>query len=352
MQFCERRPEICERFDRFWSGADTDRPVLFLTAPKDTPDTSVPPPSWDDPRDRVLPENMVARARHQLARTAYLAEGYPHFFVNFGPGVLHACIGGEADVSLPDTTWFPRFLDDITQVASLEFQREGAWWRQIMAVTDALLDELGENLVVSITDIGGVADVLASSVGREQFLMDAIERPDAVKAAVDHCHALWMEAYEANCTAFAGRQDVTTPWWPVLSRGRTYMTQCDLNALVSPRVFEDLFVGELGQIFRALDHGAYHLDGIGTEVQVPALLAQEGLHCIQWVPEPGTSALAHAEMLRGIQDAGVSVTFHLRAEEVEQACRVFDPRRLLLMVDCRSEAEARGLIEDTLRWCG
>jgi hypothetical protein len=295
---------------------------------------------------------MVAWARHWLAGTAFLAEGYPHNFTNFGPGVLHACIGGEADFSHWDTTWFPEFLSDISEFERLRFDPHGKWWTAIRRATNALLDELGDELVVSIADLGGGADILASAVGTQQLLFDVVERPEVVKRAVDHCHTLWMQAYEDNVSWFAGRQDVTTPWWPVLSRGRTYMTQCDFNSMISPRVFADLFADELGAICRKLDNGAFHLDGIGTEVHVPALLAQQGLHCIQWVPEPNTSALRHKRMLREIQEAGVSVTFGLRPEEVETACRELDHRRLMLNVWCQSEAEARALIENTLRWCG
>ena len=351
MHFCEKFPEIIERFDRYWAGADTDRPLLFLTTPSEDPDTTVGRPEIANPADRILPENMVAQARAQLAHTAYIAEGFPHFFVNFGPGALHACIGGDADFGSPDTTWFPRFLSDIEEFTTLRFQPEGKWWPRSMAATDALLDELGGELVVSFTDIGGAADIVGSAVGRESLLIAAVERPELVKKAVDHCHTLWMEAYEANYAAFAGRQDVTTPWWPVVSRGRTYMTQCDANALVSPKVFSDLFADELGAIFKALDNAAYHLDGIGTESQVPALLAQESLQCVQWVPAPGATALRHERMLREIQEAGVSVTFALTPEEVEQACKKFDPRRLFLNVSCESEAQARELVENTLRWC-
>jgi len=155
MRFCERYPDICERFDRFWRGADTDRPLLFITCPKDDPDDSVPPPELDRPEGRVQPEKMVAQARHRLAHTACHAEGYPHFFANFGPGVLHACIGGEADFSSTDTTWFPEFLSDIDEFTSLRFHPEGKWWTAIQRATNALLEELGEELVVSFTDIGG-----------------------------------------------------------------------------------------------------------------------------------------------------------------------------------------------------
>jgi hypothetical protein len=352
MQFCQRYPEIIARFDRFWAGADTDRPVLFLTAPKDQPDTSVPPPpELARPEDRVLPEHMLASVRYRLARGASFAEAYPHFFMNFGPGVLHACIGGEADLSSMDTTWFPQFLSDLSEFPALRFDPQGKWWQAIARSTNALLEELGEEIVVSFTDLGGAADILASAIGTEQLLLDVIERPELAKRAVAHCHALWMQAYEANYRWFVGRQDVTTPWWPVLSRGRTYMTQCDFNAMVSPQVFASLFADELGGIYQALDNGCFHLDGIGTEVHVPALLALEGLHCVQWVPAPGTSALRHKKMLREIQEAGVGITFAIRPEEVELACREFDHRRLYLVVSCDSEKQARELLGNALRWC-
>ncbi|MBN1459872.1 MAG: hypothetical protein JXA57_10050 [Armatimonadetes bacterium] len=351
MYFCEKYPDICTRFDRFWKGEATDRPLLFLSAPKDEPDESVPPPDYSNPTDRVLPEHMISQARYRVARTAYYAEGYPHFFGNFGPGVLHACIGGEADFTSLDTVWFPEFLSDISEFTKLAFEPEGKWWTAIREANLALLEEVGEEIVVTFTDLGGVADILASAVGTQQLLLDVIERPEVVKAAVDHCHTLWMDAFEVHYTWFQGRQEVTTPWWPVLSRGRTYMTQCDFNSMISPRIFSDLFAGQLGATFAELDHGCFHLDGIGTEVHVPALLAQPGLRCIQWVPEPGVSPLRHTEMLRGIQEAGVAVTFAMKPEEVKTACREFDPRRLLLSVDCESEAQAKELVENTLRWC-
>jgi hypothetical protein len=350
MQFAQRYPEIMERFDRFWAGADTDRPLLFITAPKDDPDESVPPPSYERPQDRVRPEVMVASARFRHAYTAYFAEGFPHCFVNFGPGVLHGCIGGELDLTHPETTWFPPFLSDVEEFPALHFDPEGKWWTLIMQSTATLLQEVGEDFVIAITDIGGCGDVVASAVGR-QILLDIAERPGAVRAAVDHCHALWREAYEHDYSLIHAQQDVSTPWWPLVSRGRTYMTQCDINALISPQAFQNLFLDDLAAIFKHLDHGGFHLDGIGTEAHAPVLCAQEGLRVIQWVPPPGTSALRHEKMLREIQEAGVNVTFFIRPDEVEQACRVFDPRRLMLNVECESEAQARDLVENTLRWC-
>jgi hypothetical protein len=168
---------------------------------------------------------------------------------------------------------------------------------------------------------------------------------------VEHCRTLWLEAYEDLQRLISQHQDVTTVWWPFVSRGRVHMTECDISALISPRAFKRVFLGDLAAMYRRLDHGAYHLDGPGTECHVPALLEQPGLHCIQWVPGPGVSALAHAAMLRRIQEAGVSITCSAAVPDVEEMCRVFDKRRLFLRVGCQSEAEAKQLLDNVLRWC-
>jgi hypothetical protein len=238
----------------------------------------------------------------------------------------------------------------VTEFTSLRFDPTGKWWTRIMASTQAVLEAVGDEAVLAITDIGGCGDIVASAVGRD-ILVDIAERPEAVRAAVDHCHTLFLEAYEANYQLIHALQDVSTSWWPFIARGRTNMTQCDINALISPAAFRDIFLPDLAGIFKALDYATYHLDGIGTEAHMPALVAQPGLRCIQWVPAPGTSALDHADMLRQIQEAGVNITFAPRFEDIERACKIFDPRRLMLNVWCQSEQQARETVENVLRWC-
>jgi hypothetical protein len=350
MRFCERYPEIAERFDRFWRGAETDRPLMYVSFPKDGADRAAKPPAFADPAERLRPENMVAAARYKLATVDYCAEGFPHVFVNFGPGVLHACIGGELHVRDERTVWFPPFVKDIGDFTKLRFDVKSPGWKSIAAATTALLDAVGDEMVMSFTDIGGNADVLASAVGTEQLLMDCLDRPEDIKAAVRHVHTLWWQAYEANAALFAGRQDVTTTWYPFISRRRVYMTQCDFSAMIGPDPFRELFAPELWDTWKRLDNPAFHLDGVGTEVHVPALLAAGKVQCVQWVPPPTASALEQVKMLREIQEAGVSVTIGIKKlEEVVQACRELDPRRLMLIVGCRDAKQARAVVEDALR---
>lgn len=352
MQHLQEHPEILERFDRLWKGADTDRPVLYVTFPRERPDPAVLRPQPAHPADRLRPDLMLARARWELARTDYLAEGFPRFFVNYGPGVLHACIGGELHVRDEATVWFPHFLDDLAKFPALAFDPQSRWWRTIMETTALLLEDLGDRMLVSYTDIGGPGDVLASSVGTEQLLMDIAERPELVGRCAEHAGRLWEQAFAANHALLAERQQLFTHWYPVLSRGPTYLTQCDLNAMLGPESFATLFAPGLARAWKMLADAVYHLDGVGTEAHVPALLAPGGLKLVQWTPPPGESALKWAAMLRGIQEAGRSVTFNVRQpEEVERACKLLDRRRLLLVANCASAAEARALVERARAAC-
>ncbi len=348
MEFREKYPETLARFEKFWRGEDTDRPVLVLTYAQDG---SVTPPHYDQPGDRLKPEAMLAKARHKLARSGHVAEGFPHFFVNYGPGVLHACIGGELEVRDERTIWFPHFLHELEDFGKLEFQPEGRWWSTIRETTQLLLDEVGDEMVVSYTDIGGNGDVLASARGTEAFLLDCAMKPEVVKPAMAHVHNLWMAAYNDLHELLAGGQDVFSAWYHVLSPRRTYMTQCDFNAMIGPDMFSDLFAPELAATYRELDNPAFHLDGLNTETHVPALI-KAGVQCIQWTPAPGSSPVDHVKMLREIQEAGVSVTTGLCDDgDLETLCRELDPRRLCLLGGAGSREKAEAMVETALRIC-
>ncbi len=350
MKFAERHPETLKRFERFWKGEEADRPVLYISFPREEPDPGVEPPDYARPADRLDPEAMLAQARYKLSRAGYFAEGFPHFFVNYGPGVLHACIGGDLHVRDERTIWFPEFLDDLADFEKLRFDPGGKWWRKITETTRLLLAEVGDELVVSYTDIGGNADILASLIGSQKLLMECADRPEVVKAAMGHVHGLWMQSFNHVHDTLAAGQDVFTPWYSVLSAGRMYMTQCDFNAMIGPDMFRELFAPELGATYRELDNPAFHLDGLNTQVHVPALIEQ-GVQCIQWTPPPGHKAVESIDMFRQIHEAGVSITCGADPEHVETFCRELDHRRICLLVRCKGADEAEKLVEKALRSC-
>ena len=103
-----------------------------------------------------------------------------------------------------------------------------------------------------------------------------------------------------------------------------------------------------------MDHTIYHLDGAGALKHLPRILEIERIDCIQWIQGAGKPLPSQwIELLQRIQAAGKSVQlFYAGAhggdadfqQEVEILCDALDPRRLFLVIEARSVAEADRLV--------
>lgn len=65
------------------------------------------------------------------------------------------------------------------------------------------------------------------------------------------------------------------------------MFQSDFSYMISPAMFARFVVPELRESCRRVDHGFYHLDGIGQLPHLDGLLQIEPLRGVQWVPGAG-----------------------------------------------------------------
>jgi hypothetical protein len=83
------------------------------------------------------------------------------------------------------------------------------------------------------------------------------------------------------------------------------MLQCDFAYMIGPQMFERFVMPDLEACCAALDHGFYHLDGVGQIVHLDYLFSLDRLRGIQWVPGSGQPVEEHwLPLLRRIRDAG------------------------------------------------
>ena len=83
------------------------------------------------------------------------------------------------------------------------------------------------------------------------------------------------------------------------------MLQCDFSYMISPRMFERFVVPDLSACCETLDHGFYHLDGIGEVPHLNHLLNIARLRGIQWIPGAGQPAPEEwLPLLKRIRDGG------------------------------------------------
>ena len=162
---------------------------------------------------------------------------------------------------------------------------------RVKAVSAAIVERFQGQVAVSMTDLGGNLDIVASFRDTQDLLVDVIDHPDEVERVVNQVTDLWMRYYReldevirpANKPGCRG----STSWTPIWSTGRTYMLQCDFSYMISPAMFERFVVPDLTRCCDFLDHGFYHLDGKGEIPHLKHLLNIERLRGIQWIPGDG-----------------------------------------------------------------
>jgi hypothetical protein len=293
---------IWRDWNAWWAG-ELDRPLVTLeiTDPVPGADTSqLSKFGLEQPADEVL-DNW----QRILEATHWLGDAYPKWWVNYGPGVMAAFLGSPVSWS-PDTTWFAP-LAGVESLADMHvaYDAHNPWWQRVKTLTTCAVERWGRQVLISITDIGGNLDILASLRGSEKLLLDLMDDPCQVERLVREITLLWIRYYDEleAITSATGRGNAC--WGPCWSPGKGYMLQCDFSYMISPRMFERFVMPDLVACCAHLDYGFYHLDGKGEIPHLDHLLSIERLRGVQWQPGDGQPLADHwLPLLKRIRDAG------------------------------------------------
>ncbi len=347
---------IADVNERWWQNA-LGRPVIRAVFTDDTalsgqgyaPKNFLPNYDWS------LSAAEALRQEYRATTAArYLGDGFPLQWMNFGPGVLAAMVGGEGH-SAPETVWFEpgKFAGLELADFHIEFNPDSPWAQRLAAMyraATALQPELP--CILGMSDLGGVFDVLASLRGTETLLMDLFDAPDEVTRLLAEEGEAWRAAYEYfDALIRAEKADGPVSCWAgILSPRRCYMLQSDFSYMISPEMFADFTAPELAKQCRFLDHAFYHLDGKAQLLHLPHLFAIPNLNGIQWIPGDGAPPQCEwPEVLDAIEDAGLKLQLLGGIDNVEPALRrMKHPERahVVLSVGRDELARAERLVAD------
>lgn len=298
-----------------WWNHDLGRPMVMGNT---RIRTSRPRPAWWNDVGRIqhnIPaEDVAEEMLDDVRRTIHHGDAWPREWMNFGPGIAAAFLGGDAHPS-PETMWFTPGKWKGVQLRGIrpEYDEDNPWWRRVQDLTQACVAAFGRSAVVGITDIGGNLDIAASLRDTEPLLMDCLDDPEGVDMLCRRITPLWLRYYDEQCsiTEAAGRG--TCCWASLWSPGRTYMLQSDFSYMISPALFERWVAPDITECCRHMDHGFYHLDGKGELPHLDVLLSIPELRGIQWIPgdgQPESGDPAWWPVLRRIRAAGKLVQIY------------------------------------------
>lgn len=296
-------------YEAFWNQEANGRACLNLCAPKENA-AMLPLPEDTTARWEDL-ETLKKIALHNFENTRYYADGFPSYFVNFGPGCLAAMIGGSYKLA-PHTVWFENqpLIEDFDALPEFLLHKDSPMYRLVDSFTKGFLEAGKAKLYTSITDIGGTYDVLAALRGTQDLLMDLYDSPQQVKEAVRRIQPLWKEYFLHYAKLLMEGQGCMTSWQPIYSEKSYYPLQCDFSAMISPKMFEEFILPDLKYQTEYMERSIYHWDGPDEIPHLDHLLSLPRLTAIQWTAGDGNPDLTDEcwfDNYRRIQAAGKSL---------------------------------------------
>ena len=317
IEFSEKRWDyVMREYEAFWEGKAT-RPLAHVTlygADPGRPAPDVPPFTMEHMHDfSYTADQVIDRIDYEICCCKYIAQGFP--IVNmgmFGPGVVAAFLGAKVD-NRTGTVWFhpPDGEIDIHKLR-FSYDPDNIWLERIRSLYVAGTKRWEGQVVMTMTDLGGVLDILASFLTTEGLLLALIEEPEEVERLASEITSLWRKYYDEFAALMPNRHGCAE-WGHMLSAKRTFMLQNDVTYMISPKLFERFALPGLREICGWLPRSFYHLDGVGQLPHLDALLSIGNLTGIQWIPGGNKPTAAFwPEVLKKIRDGGkLAQTFDL-----------------------------------------
>jgi len=339
-------------YEKWWN-RESKKPLLSITVSrKKCRGKTSKWDGWDLLREKDNPEKAVDNFERMAENILYLGEAYPNLWLNLGPGVLAAYITGFLKFT-GDTAWFeyPMEWNDIEKLLT-SINEDNEWWCYTKRLAHLVGGKSRGKFVPGMTDIGGIADVLASLRGTQNLLIDLIECPERVLAAMDKILELWHHVYDEIYGILSKYMEGTSAWMRVWCPKRWSPIQCDFSVMISPKMFEKFVAPYLKKQACRLDHTIYHLDGPGEIPHLDMLLDIEEIDGIQWVPSAGAPNVISEtwlELYRRIQKKGKLLVLiydsTITLDKIRWFFERISPEGVYVSGHCDSEDEAYRILE-------
>lgn len=355
------------RHEAWWDQAVLDRPVVMVNAIKPLPEPGKLPRgaasiwgmqglSTDEAyRWFTDPDEVGERLVAQVQSVCYYAgDALPVVFpvaVTL-PAITAAYLGCPYHVHADSMTgWADPILTDLEGRPPLTFHAQNTWWQ----ITEKLIQAVGSRskgrYIMGLPDLNGPGEILARLRGSQELALDCVDHPEAVKRARAEIDAVWLQVWQATTALLHRWQDGYMFWMNVWSSRPATDLQCDFSAMISPKMFEELFLPGLEQQTRWVQRTVYHLDGPGQIPHLEALLALPRLNAIQWVPGPAQRRASDwLPLLKRIQAGGKALYVYAYPDEVQTLLRELKPEGLLITASCATPEDADELVAQVPRW--
>lgn len=241
-----------------------------------------------------------------VAHSSLKADMLPVANTQLGPGSLAAILGGVFEGG-EDTIWIhpnPDFTDD------LKFDPNHPNWLLHKELLKACKVKANGNYYVGMPDLMEGLDVLAALKGTDKVLLDTVMQPEVLEKQMQQINDIYFRVFDELYDIIREGDEMAFCYFSAWAPGKMAKLQCDISTMINEndyRRFAQPFIREQCQ---KLDYTLYHLDGVGAQHHLPALLEIKELNAIQWTPgvgEPQGGSPKWYDLYRRILNGGKSI---------------------------------------------
>ncbi|MCL2664753.1 MAG: hypothetical protein FWE82_04000 [Defluviitaleaceae bacterium] len=340
-----------ERLLAWWEGEITDRCVIGVTAKKNDAPHSEWPKVPEKTEDRWFDYEYIKNVNeHVMRRTFYGGESLPIWNAGYpGWGMLQTYLGTPIKLA-EDTGWhFPILADgNLTDYDYNDYtlDPDNEWWKFSRDTIRFAVSEARGKSLPGLQDLGYSGDSLASMRGNENLLRDLIDCPEYVREFDMHLVKIFTQVYAALYEIIREGAEGSTSWFDLWYPGKFYPTQNDFSYMVSPAMFEDIFIPSIEAQASFLDRTVYHVDGVPAFAHVPAICELPRIQALQILPGAGgRNPLYYMDTLKYVQAKGKNLHIGIPPGDVETALTELSAKGLYIATWAGSEDEARQIIK-------
>jgi hypothetical protein len=344
-----------ERIDAFWERELIDRPVVQFGLLKPAEErVPLPPSNHATAADRWLDSEYQGELKlAQLSNQEFLGDAMPVAWPNLGPEVFASFYGCPIHFGDYGTSWTDPILDSWEQADGLQLDWESPYLHKLHEMTDILL-ELGKGrFITGMTDWHPGGDAVAALRDPQELAVDLLTHLDEVQALLQRLEQDYFRVYGVFYEKLVGAGQPISTWTALVCERKYYVPSNDFSIMISPAMFEDVFLPGIRRECQFLDRSIYHLDGPGALRHLDAILSIPELDALQFVPGAGNEGFARwIPVYQRAQAAGKAIQVLCRLEELDLIVDTLDPHGVFLSVSgVPSREAAEHLLHELERWC-
>ncbi|MBY9009996.1 MAG: hypothetical protein KGD74_09045 [Candidatus Lokiarchaeota archaeon] len=346
MEYKEDIAEAKERMIAWWDHEIIDRPVLsyyFLKrGGRLGAYLDMVGEDWSLAKNYEGIEEALDGFEKRTEVSYFGGEAIPFYFPNYGPGIMAAVLGVRPQFNT-GTVWFSRPTnpeDIIEHLESVKINQNNEWYSRLLRITEYAAKRAGRNYLITVSDIGGVLDILSSFLGPTNIILTMKRNPNII----DTCRTIILEkllkVYDDLQNIISQFCDGCSCWLGVWNKKRWYALQSDFSAMLNPKWFQKFVLPDLRAQAEHMDYAIYHLDGPNALPHLDFLLNEPSITGIQWVPGAGNEPMSSKGWLplyKKIQNSDKNLVIDSAPENVSHLYKNLDPKGLYVRTYYRSE---------------